>query len=332
MKKAALFLALCLLLTCASGCAGQRVFSENFFLMDTVIGITLYTENPTLAKNAFAECRAILSELDRLWARQKPDSDAARWNASADGNVQMDPRTRQLITTALDVSRNTGGAFDITVAPLVELWQACGERDSLPTGEELSAALAQTGYEALSWNGDALTKTDAKIMMDLGGIGKGAAIDALLAYLTSLQLRGGLITFGSNVTVFGSKSDGQAFRIGLRDPQNANASVGTLLLPDRQVLSVSGDYERFVTVQGEKYHHILDPQSGYPADTGLSSVAVIAADGVLADALSTALFVMGKDRALEFYRADLYEFEAILIDSNGTLTVTDGLSDIFIEN
>ena len=154
----------------------------------------------------------------------------------------------------------------------------------------------------------------------------------MLAYLTSLQLRGGLITFGSNVTVFGSKSDGQAFRIGLRDPQNANASVGTLLLPDRQVLSVSGDYERFVTVQGEKYHHILDPQSGYPADTGLSSVAVIAADGVLADALSTALFVMGKDRALEFYRADLYEFEAILIDSNGTLTVTDGLSDIFIEN
>ena len=332
MKKITLFLAICLMLSCFSGCAKSNSFSENFFFMDTVIGITLYTDEAALAENAFDECRAILSELDTLWARQKPDSDIARWNASSDGNVSLDFRTRELIRTALEVSRDTGAAFDVTVAPLVDLWQTCGERDQLPTEAELSEVLAQIGYDKIAWSGECVSKTDPQVAIDLGGIGKGAATDALLAYLTSLRLDGGLVTFGSNVAVFGKKPDESPYRIALRHPRENGASLGTLLLPAGQVLSVSGDYERYVTIDGENYHHILDLDSGYPADTGLASVAVVAADGVLADALSTALLVMGKDRALDFYRTGIYDFEVILTETDGTLTVTDGISDLFITN
>lgn len=331
MKKIAFVLALFLILPTFSGCADKKGFSESFFFMDTVIGVTLYTDDETTAEKAFSECRALLSELDALWARQKTGSDAARFNEAETGIPDLDPRTVELLETALDVSQRTDGAFDITVASLVDLWQTCGEKNQLPTDTEMSATLARTGYEKLALNGCALSKTQADVAIDLGGIGKGAAIGLLTEVLSSCGANGGLITFGSNVAVFGNKPSGEPFRIALRDPRNANTSVGTLLLPEGMILSVSGDYERYVTVGGGKYHHILQPSTGYPADSGLSSVAVITSDGALADALSTALFVMGKDRTMELYRSGLYDFEAILIAADGTLTQTDGLSEIFIK-
>ncbi|MBQ2735444.1 MAG: FAD:protein FMN transferase [Clostridia bacterium] len=329
MKKTALLLTFCLLLGLFSGCAVKKEHAETFFFMDTVIGVTLYTKESKLAEEAFSKCSTILSELDALWARQQAESDVARWNAATDATA-LNSRTAELIHTALEVSRATNGAFDITVAPLVELWQSSGERNQLPSETALSAALAQVGYEKLSFvDSTTLTKADPHVAMDLGGIGKGAAIDALLAYLTSLRLDGGLITFGSNVAVFGEKPNGQPFRIGLRDPQNALASVGIFQLREKEILSVSGDYERYVTIGGKQYHHILDCKTGYPADQGLASVAVIASDGVLADALSTALFVMGYDAAIKFYKSALYDFEAVFISGDGGLTWTDGLSDRF---
>ena len=332
MKKTTAFLLiLCLLVSLSSGCTVKKEHSEAFFFMDTAIGVTLYTEEETLAKEAFAQCRVILSELEALWAREREGSDVFRWNA-ADEATELDPRTAELIRTAMDVSQVTDGAFDVTVAPLVELWQICGERNRLPSQTELSEALALVGYGQLTFsNATTLKKATPHVAIDLGGIGKGAATDALLAYLTSLPLEGGLITFGSNVAVFGNKPNGQSFRIGLRDPKDAVASVGTLALRDREVLSVSGDYERFVTVEGAKYHHIFDSTTGYPARQGLSSVAVVTTDGALADALSTALFVMGYDAAMALYQADIYDFEALFIASDGRIAWTDGMLDIFTE-
>lgn len=329
MKKTAFLLAVCLLFALFSGCAQKAEYYEAFYFMDTVIGVTLYTSEADLAEEAFSKCRAILSELDALWARQKEGSDIARWNA-AEEFATLDPRTAELIRTALQVSQTTGGAFDVTVAPLVDLWETCGERAQLPSEAELSATLARVGYEALTFtDSTTLSKRDPAVAIDLGGIGKGAAIDALLAYLTSLQLRGGLVTFGSNVAVFGEKPNGQPFRIGLRDPSNASASVGIFRLTQGEILSVSGDYERYVTIGEKQYHHILDRQTGYPAENGLASVAVIASDGVLADALSTALFVMGYDATIEFYRSEIYDFEAVFLSKDGGIAWTDGLSDRF---
>ena len=134
-----------------------------------------------------------------------------------------------------------------------------------------------------------------------------------------------MISFGSNVAVVGKKPEGDAFRVAVKNPIDGHDYAKVLEMSEGQVLSVSGDYERYYTIDGEKYHHIIDPQTGYPAKNGLCSVAVICEDGALADALSTALFVMGETKSRELYASGAYDFEAIFITSYGIVSTTDGL-------
>lgn len=329
MKKFAGIFALLLLLMPLGGCAPQDSRSSTFYMMDTLITVTLYTRNAEQAEAVFDECRAILTELDSLWARQNAASEIYRLNMSSTGADDLDARTVALLQTALQISEATDGAFDITVAPLVELWNTCGEENRLPTTEEMTVLLASVGSEKLALSKKSLLKNDPNTKIDLGGIGKGAAISALIDHLENTDIQGGLVSFGSNVAVFGKKPNGEDFHIALRDPKDADASVGVLRLTGGEVLSVSGDYERYVTINGARYHHILDPSTGYPSDSGLASVAVVTSDGAVADALSTALFVMGQARAMEFYHSNVYDFEAIFIGSDGMVTVTDGLTNSF---
>ena len=332
MKKiilSALCILLCLtfLLPFAS-CQRQERQEKSFFLMDTPITVTLYTDKKT-AEAIFAECRTILSELDDLWSRTKEDSDVGSFNV-AQNSTELDPRTTALIEKAMDVTQKTNGAFDVTVAPLVNLWQASEERGTLPTEQELQAALTLVGTSHLNLKDNTLAKIEKDVQIDLGGIGKGAAISALISYLESCYgVHGGLVSFGSNVAVFGSKPDGKPYRIALKNPKAESGYAGVLNLKAGQILSVSGDYERYYTVNGEKYHHILNPETGYPAVSGLCSVAVICSDGALADALSTALFVMGEENARAFYESKIYDFEAVFIDQGGNVTTTTGLADAF---
>ena len=325
MKKTlALVLSLLLLFTALPSCRKKESFISSFLFMDTVITVTLYTTDEPLADRTMAQCKQRLSELEQLWSRHIAGSDISRLNNSDAGISDLDPRTVSLLLQAQEISANTGGAFDITLAPLSDLWQICGEEDRLPTNAELSALLALTGTARLSVTGTSATKPTG-MQLDLGGIGKGAAISQLLALVSESGVTGGLISFGSNVAAFGSKPDGSPFRVALRDPKDANGTVGTLNLPAGSILSVSGDYERYVTINGENYHHILDPKTGIPAASGLSSATVICTNGALADALSTALLVMGLDAALALQASNIYSFEAILITSNGEIFTTPGL-------
>ena len=311
-----------------ASCQREERQEKNFFLMDTPITVTLYTDKRT-AEAVFAECRTILSELETLWSRTKADSDVGRFN-TAQNSHELDPRTAALIEKAINVTQKTSGAFDITVAPLVNLWQVSEEKETLPTDDEMQAALALVGANRITLTDNTLTKTEKDVQIDLGGIGKGAAISVLISYLESCDnVRGGLVSFGSNVAVFGSKPDGRPYRIALKNPKAESGYAGVLNLKAGQILSVSGDYERYYTVNGEKYHHILDPETGYPAVSGLCSVAVICSDGAFADALSTALFVMGEENARAFYESKIYDFEAVFIDQSGNVTTTAGLDDTF---
>jgi len=330
MKKLALLLALSLILLSFGGCGQTEKQSQSFYLMDTLITVTLYTEDGKAAEEIFAECRRLLSELDALWARQKEGSDVSRFNASESGISDLDPRTATLLQKALLADQCTGGAFDMTLAPVSDLWTLCGEENRLPTDMELSDLLSHTGSDKLSLDGTSLKKTDAALQIDLGGIGKGEAISLLMQYLGDTTVMGALVSFGSNVAVLGEKPDGKPYRIALRDPKDANGSIGLLQMKDGEILSVSGDYERYVTVDGKQYHHILNPEDGYPAKSGLSSVAVVARAGAVADALSTAFLVMGKEATLSFYEAGVYAFEAILVTSEGEIYTTAGIADQFV--
>ncbi|MBQ9773662.1 MAG: FAD:protein FMN transferase [Clostridia bacterium] len=328
MKKIICILLCVLFLLPMSACATPKPVTREFYFMDTLITVTLYTTEQE-AEPIFTQCRTILSELDALWSRTKTESDTARLNASEGGISDLDARTVELIRIATDVSKHTDGAFDITVSPLVTLWQTCADADRLPTEAELAAALDAVSYDSLSMSAEGEILKEAGTAIDLGGIGKGAAISALMRYLEGTEVSGALVSFGSNVAVLGEKPDGEPYRIGLRDPFGGTDYAGVLTLREGEILSVSGDYERYHTIGGKRYHHIFDPATGYPSDSGLSTVAVICRDGALADALSTALFVMGEVRAMELYDANVYDFEAIFITSDGAVHTTGGIADRF---
>ncbi len=318
-----------LLLIPVTGCRRSARYTSSFYGMDTLITVTLYGVNTEQGERILSEGRGILSELEALWSKTFTESEVSRINAAQTASQPLDTRTVELLRVALDVCERTEGAFDPTVAPLVSLWEMAGENNRLPSEEELEAAKSLVGFSEWVLSENILTKPAPQAAIDLGGIGKGAAILALLSYLTSTEADGGLVSFGSNVAVFGNKPDGTPFRVAIRDPREESGTVGSLVMREGEILSVSGDYERYVTVNGERYHHLLDPKTGFPASSGLASVAVIVHDGALADALSTALFVMGKDAALALYASGIYEFEAILIGTDGSLTCTDGLADRF---
>lgn len=326
MRRFLCALLILLMLLPFSSCTREEPQTDTVFLMDTLITITLYAPRE-VATPIFAECRALLCELDALWSRTKEESDVSAF-LRAESGVTLDPRTAALLQTALDVSARTDGAFDVTVAPLVELWKACEEAGHLPESSELQEALSLTDWSRLQLTGTRLEKDDPRVRIDLGGIGKGAAISILLSYLESTDAAGGMVSFGSNVAVFGQKTNGETFRVAVRNPVEGKGGYAAILsMRTGEVLSVSGDYERFYTIDGERYHHILDPKTGYPSESGLCSVAVVCADGALADALSTALFVMGEEKALAFYETGVYTFEAIFVSSDGSVRMTEGLTE-----
>ena len=323
-----LFLSVCLCLTACTPHRATKYVTKTFLMMDTVIEIKLQCDTAT-AQPIFAHCQTIMEQVEHTLSRTLPESLISAFNQTGQATFEGDTAT--LIVRMLDICAQTEGTFDPTVEPLVTLWNACGEQNRLPSDAELQEALSHVGYQKLLYDQHSkegiglLTRDDPQTTLDLGAIGKGYAIDRLLSYLNSTSIPGGILSFGGNIAVFGQKQSGEPYRIGIRDPQNPSGVLGYLTLP-AGVVSVSGDYERYVTIGGVNYHHILDPATGYPTDNGLHSVAVICADATLADALSTALFVMGPERAMSFYRTGVYEFEAILTTDSAVI-LTDGIAE-----
>lgn len=309
------------------GCGvGQRSSEKSFFMMDTIISVRLYCDEETAAP-LFEECRKILEEVENLLSCTIEDSLVSRFNR--DGEVRLSEDMLALWREIRDISEATAGTFDPTVEPLVTLWRSSGEAGRLPTAEEMAEALESVGMEHVRTEGNLLVRdASCATRLDLGAVGKGYAIRKVLAFLETTDVPGGILSFGGNIATFGEKPDGSAFRVAVRDPAETNGTLGILETESGKVVSVSGDYERYVEIDGIRYHHIVDPATGYPAEGGLHSVAVICEDPVLADALSTALFVMGRERAMEFYASGIYTFEAILTDDD-TVWLTPGLEGAF---
>lgn len=324
VRFVSVWLAVSLCFACAScsfASSQKEYVSKTYLMMDTVIEVKLRCD-ATTAQPILTRCGEIMTQVENVLSRTVSESTVAVFNET--GQATLDADTAAVLARALEVAARTNGTFDPTVDGLVSLWSTCGEENRLPTDAELAERLSHVGTDKLMLTDGVLTRTDAETTLDLGAIGKGYAIDRLLEYLKTTSVPGGVLSFGGNVAVFGTKGGGEPYRIGVRDPQNTSSVLGYLNMSSG-VISVSGDYERYVTVDGVRYHHILNPETGYPVENGLHSVAVICEDGALADALSTALFVMGVDRAMDFYRSGGYEFEAIFT-TNDEIVLTDGLA------
>ena len=318
---------LCVILSLGgTACQGTVQTAERqVWCMDTWVTVRLYEG----AGESDEDILAASEERMRAWEERLsvtlPGSEISAFR-QREGRFTFTPETAELIRQALDVAEATGGAFDPTVAPLMRLWKTAQERQVPPTEAELDAVRPHIGYAHLSMTGDTVVCDDPAVELDLGGIGKGYVMDRVREQLVGAGVSSALISCGSNVAVVGNRPDGKAFRIGIRDPADPEGILGYVQMDGSLVLSVSGDYERYYTIAGEHYGHILDPRTGYPPRSGCHSVAVLCEDGALADALSTALMVCGEE-GLDALR-ERYAFEVMFVYEDG-ITVTDGWRERF---
>lgn len=331
MKKTytwAVFLLAVLLSFSLVSCGGGEPYADSVFTgMDTAITLRLGTknvDNAVLGKAA-AEVEKIVADLEKILSCHDPASELYALNGEVQLFLEADDTLLSVLNTAFHMRELTGGAYDPTLGALTRLWNITGG-GPVPSEDAIAEALSHKGTDKLTTSGSSITKHDIAMRIDLGGLGKGYALQQVLSYLASTEIPYGLVSMGGNIGVFGQKPDGAPYQIGIKDPHNTDTIVGYLYIPSGFV-SVSGDYERFFTEDGKKYHHIFDPETGYPADSGLSSVAVYTQNGASADALSTALFVMGLEKGMEFYESGEVQFEAVFLTRDNRIALTPGLAE-----
>ena len=327
-RLTALFLALLLL----TGCAGQGSApasnpgadksTRTVLAMDTIMDLTVYGPEGQTALDSGEE--TILSLEKRLSVTDE-ESEIYAANHSGGASVAVSDDTAELLRTALDLCGSTGGALDVTIYPVVSAWGFTNGNYRVPGEGELAGLLARVDYTRIALDGGTLTVPDG-MELDLGAVAKGYTGDRVMERFRAAGVTSAIISLGGNVQALGTKPDGSLWQVAVQDPEGSGYAA-VLSVADKAVIT-SGGYERYFEEDGKIYWHIIDPATGRPAENGLESVTIVADSGVLADGLSTALFVMGADKAAEYWRAN-GGFDFILIDDGGVVTITEGLEDCF---
>jgi thiamine biosynthesis lipoprotein len=304
--------------------------------MGTIISWQIYQ---TQDKAISAEVMDVIDNIEQQELSWRLDtSEAYRINAQA-GNkngAELSDDMRELIELCLEVSEKSGGAFDITIRDVADLWDidawADGERSGeyqVPSDEEIKEALYYTGYDRISVEGNQIYLPE-NMKIDLGAVGKGAALDSIREYLEDEEaVTAAVISLGGSILTYGTKPDNTKWRVGIVNPIDTSTNLGVLSLDGGYCVSTSGDYERYVEADGIRYHHIIDPATGYPADSGVHSVTIVSQNGALSDALSTTCFVIGIEKGLKL--AEYYQAEALFVDNEGNITMTEGMKNIFTQ-
>ncbi len=306
-----------------SGCenVNNTEYSSTFFAMNTFAEVTAYGND---AEAACSEIQDSVAEMERLWSVTDENSEIFELNHGKRSKVS--PMTANIVSFALEQARKTGGALDPTIYPVLAAWGFTTDENRVPSAEEISELLKLVGYEKVAVSGNEITLEEG-MMLDLGAVAKGYATARAAEILSKHGVKSALVNFGGNVLAYGSKPDGSDWKIGVKDPAD-DGIVGILSISDKTAVT-SGKYKRFFTApDGTVYGHIIDPKTGYPADNDLLSATIIASDGALCDAMSTAIFVMGKNSAEGFWRA-VGGFDMILITKDGEIIITEGIEKDF---
>ena len=319
--------ALCLAFVLLSGCTpastqAAPAWENTFFAMDTVMNVRIYAGgNGALLEAAGDRVR----ELEGLLSVTDGDSEICALNRG--GHAALSGDTAGLLSCALELCERTGGALDVTIYPVLRAWGFTTGEYTVPDGNTIEELLSRVDYTrvALDAAAGAASLPDG-VEVDLGAVAKGYTGDVLSGLLKVNGVESALLDLGGNIQAIGSKPDGSPWRIGVRDPEG-DGNIGVVTVTDQAVVT-SGGYERYFEQDGVRYWHIIDPATGVPARSGLLSVTVVGDSGLLCDALSTALFVMGLDGALAHWRA-YRDFEAVFVCEDGSVTVTAGLEDSF---
>lgn len=307
-----------------SGCVGNKSANSDFFAMDTYMSITAYGPK---ADDAVKKAEEYVQNMDMLMSTGDAGSEISRLNVN--GRAQLSEDTAAVLKRALQVCRDTDGCFDPTVYALSEVWGFTTKKYTVPDDAGISSARKCVNASAVRVDDNDVAVIDVDgVKVDMGGIAKGYTSSGVMDLFREYRIESGIVNLGGNVQVMGTKPDGTQWKIGIRNPDADTGYFGVLSAENTAVVT-SGGYERYFEQDGRTYHHIIDPRTGYPAESGLLSVTVVSNDGTLADALSTALFVMGGSKAVRYWQNSEYDFDIILMKSDKSLIVSEGLKDSF---
>jgi FAD:protein FMN transferase len=322
----ALFAALIIACSCSPEKPG--IHKSTRLVMGTFVDVSIVGAAEP-AKEGAAAAFDEMKRIEDLTSFHKPSQLTAINDHSGQGPVKTDAEVLSIVAEALKASEQTGGAFDPTIGAVSRLWKFSGEGESrIPTEDEIKTALSKVGYSKviLDQANSTIELTEPGMALDLGGITKGHALNRCAIILKKLGISSALVNIGGDILALGGKEPGKPWRIGVEDPRDKNAMVAVTELTD-QVIFTSGDYERFIEMDGKRYHHILDPKTGYPAE-GVRSVTVVGKPGETLQPFGTSAFVMGARKGLEFLESKL-RLPALLVDGEGKILMTTGSEKVF---
>jgi thiamine biosynthesis lipoprotein len=296
---------------------------RDLFAMDTYMTLTAYGEE---AKEALDEAEEEIKRIENLLSTGISTSEISQINDKGQGDVSED--TSFLIERSKELNVDTGGIFDITIYPFMKAWGFTNEQYRVPSEQELQDLKKLLGSDTITLEHGHVTLGKKGQMIDLGGIAKGYTSDRVIEIFRSHNIPHAVISLGGNVGTLNGKPDGTKWRVAVEDPKDTSSYIGIIEVENKAVIT-SGGYERYFEQDGKTYHHIIDPATGYPADKGLSSVTIVSEDGTYADGLSTSLFIMGKEKAIEYWRGHKELFDMVLVEENGHVSVSSGIADVF---
>lgn len=319
-KRIAVFaLPLCLI----AGCSAKKwpeKFEKTALYFDTVIGITFYAREN--GEQLMQSCMQICDSAEKTFSRTDAESELYAVNHRKTDQVEVSGDIAELVSVGLDYYEKSGGKFDITVAPLSDLWDFKSEGARVPAREKIEAARAKVDAAKVHVEGNTLIFDDPDTMIDLGALVKGYAADRIKTCLTDGGVKSGMINLGGNVLTIGEKPDGTKWRIGIQKPFAQHSELAASVEAADQSVVSSGIYERYFEQDGKIYHHILDPDSGYPVENEIDGVTIICDSSLQGDALSTTCLAVGLEQAQKILE-ETDGAEAVFVLENGELIFTD---------
>jgi len=310
-----------------AGCSGPKTVQKTETIMGTQVSITVVAKTEQEGEAAIDAAMAEVRRFDRMMSLYKDDSEITRVNlAAGKGPVEVSPEMIEMVEAARKISELTDGAFDVTVGPLVVLWQMRLKEGAAPTETEIESIKNRVGYRNIITDKKASTLFLMKpgMIMDFGGCAKGYVADRVAELLKGRGIDNAIVALAGDIRVMGHRPDGSSWRIGVQHPRDSAKTLTVLELSDK-FISTSGDYERYQIVHRKRYHHILDPRTGKPSE-GMESVTLVGDRGSDGDPLATALFILGPKQGRKIVKK--LGYNAIFVDDKGRVVMTDGIKKI----
>lgn len=323
MKK---FILIIIIFIISTGCSEKKTAPStlDIFAMDTYMNLKAYGENSENAlKNSYDE----ILRLEKLFSVTNPESEISSINNAGGKPVRISSDVRNAVETAIMIGNQTEGKLDITVYPILKVWGFTTGNYKIPEKEKINQLLKNTGYQKISLEENTIT-IPRDFQIDLGSVAKGYTADRIKEIFMQNNIKCGAFSLGGNVQTIGIKPDGSLWKTAVVNPFSPDSSLGILEITDKAVIT-SGSYERyFKGSDGKEYCHIIDPENGYPVKNDIMSVTVIGESGIICDALSTALFIYGKENALEYWK-EYKNFDMIIVTDKKEILITEGIKDCF---